>query len=78
MKMAGTVCTAVVCYHIIPHVYDKEHDRRPQHFMHFLYVWIFLVDCLYIYLVRSARRASGASLPDPHAEGSVVASTSAT
>jgi len=52
LKMLGTLCTASECYVLLP----VFRPRFPSFtFLHFLYVSIFVIDCVYICLLR--RRA---------------------
>lgn len=75
LKMIGTGAGSVFLYHWLPAQFADGHmithpdvpTPRTYSFMHFLYVSIFLIDCLYIALLtrrrRELRRAGGLAEP---------------
>jgi hypothetical protein len=54
-KMLGTLGTSIQGVYLLPVIHPKIDDFA---FFHFLFISIFFFDCVYIYLLWSARRAS--------------------
>jgi hypothetical protein len=55
LKLLGTLCTSIECHYFLPVIHP---DKPSFAFPHFLYASIFLLDALYVGLLRRSRRAA--------------------
>ncbi len=64
-KLAGTALTSIQCGIFLPRVMGDQAFRESWAFTWFLYVAIFIVDCVYVYLLYHGRRSISADRETP-------------